>query len=231
MNHEERRAAVDDFYALLEQLGERAGAPRPLGDVDGADCPESGVYFFFEPGEYRQDGLTLRVTRVGTHAISGTSQTTLWNRLRTHRGTLGGGNPGGGNHRGSVFRLHVGNALIARDGHPEAAGTWGQGSSVSAAEREPEEPLERAVSAHIRAMPVLWVSAPDRDDRRSLERGSISLPSNHGRSPVDPPSPRWLGHYAASAEVRESGLWNINHVDEPADSSVPRRFERLLAKQ
>jgi hypothetical protein len=31
---------------------------------------------------------------------------------------------------------------------------------------------------------------------------------------IDPPSERWLGKWAASAEIQASGLWNVNHVDE-----------------
>jgi hypothetical protein len=44
---------------------------------------------------------------VGTHALTATSQVTLWGRLRQHRGHLAGPHPGGGNHRASVFRRHV----------------------------------------------------------------------------------------------------------------------------
>jgi hypothetical protein len=67
------------------------------------------VYFFFEDGEVRADG-GLRLVRVGTHALTATSKATLWGRLRQNRGQVGGRSPGGGNHRGSVFRRHVGAA-------------------------------------------------------------------------------------------------------------------------
>jgi hypothetical protein len=58
------------------------------------------------------------VVRVGTHALTAASSATLWDRLRQHRGHLGGRDPGSGNHRASVFRRHVGAALIGRDGQP-----------------------------------------------------------------------------------------------------------------
>jgi hypothetical protein len=66
------------------------------------------------------------VVRVGTHALKAGGSTTLWGRLSTHRGQL---RSGGGNHRGSIFRLIVGTALIARDGHKFP--TWGEGSSAA----------------------------------------------------------------------------------------------------
>src|SRR5690606_40752004 len=83
------------FYDLLLQLDERIGGSRTLADCSGRlDWPRRGVYFFSEPGEMRSDsGSGLRVVRVGTHALTGTSRTTLWNRLSQHRGSSrsGGG--------------------------------------------------------------------------------------------------------------------------------------------
>lgn len=112
-----RRAALDDFYALLAELEERVGGKRMLENCNGrTDWPHRGVYFFFEEGEYREDGKTPRVVRVGTHAL-GPSRPTLWGRLSQHRGTDGGSTPGGGNHRGSIFRRHVGAAWNGRQVH------------------------------------------------------------------------------------------------------------------
>lgn len=149
-----------------------------------------------------------------------TSGSTLWGRLRTHRGTLGGRTPGGGNHRGSIFRLHVGTALIDRDDHPEAASTWGERSSASREVRDREVGLERAVSRHLRDMEVLWLGVASREARAAIERDCIGLLSNHDRAPVDPPSPSWLGHHAASGAVRRSGLWNVNHVTHAPSRDV-----------
>jgi hypothetical protein len=128
----DRREALDELYAAIDELRRRLGGARRLADSTArSGWPDHGVYLFFEPGEHREDGDAPRVTRVGTHALTATSRTRLWNRLAQHRGSIGGSNPGGGNHRGSVFRLHVGTALIARDGWPEAARSWGRGSSAS----------------------------------------------------------------------------------------------------
>src|SRR3954447_21389328 len=100
--------SLDQFYLLLRELADRYGGYRTLASCNGRmRWPERGVYFFFEPEEKRDDG-DLRVVRVGTHALTSSSSTTLWNRLSQHRGHVGGSRPGGGNHRGSVFRLHVG---------------------------------------------------------------------------------------------------------------------------
>ena len=102
------------FYDLLAALERKLGGKRTLADCDGRmDWPRRGVYFFFETGEIRvHSGQGLRVVRVGTHARTSGGRTTLWKRLSRHRGVR---KSGGGDHRGSIFRLHVGTALINRD--------------------------------------------------------------------------------------------------------------------
>jgi hypothetical protein len=221
----DRADDLDRFYGLLSRLGRAVGGVRTLGGCDGRlGWPLRGVYFFFEPGETRRDGMP-RVTRVGTHALTTTSQSSLWGRLAQHRGTVGGRHGGGGNHRGSIFRRHVGAALLARDGDPSAtaAATWGTGSSAGRETVAAEYAHELAVSAYLRALPFLWLAVDDPAGRTShrgvIERGSIGLLSGRVNPLADRPSPGWLGLHAA-AEIRTSGLWNVNHVDERYDPAV-----------
>jgi hypothetical protein len=88
-------------------------------------------------------------------------------RKHRHRGTGGGS----GHHRGSIFRLHVGHALLARDGIQLP--TWGVGSTAPAAVREDEAirtaeaDCEQRVSKHLGAMTVLFVAIPDEPGPRS----------------------------------------------------------------
>lgn len=106
-----RARDLDRFYDVLERLRLKLGGCRCLGACGGGGgegwrWPSQGVYFFFEPGEMREDGRTPRVVRVGTHAVYEGSKTTLWQRLSRHKGHERGKYAGGGNHRGSVFQLH-----------------------------------------------------------------------------------------------------------------------------
>lgn len=219
-----RGEAVFRFHLLLGELADRVGGARTLAEVSGrSGWPDTGVYFFSEPGELREGGGT-RVVRVGSHALTATSKTTLWSRLRAHRGTA----KGGGNHRASVFRLHVGTALLARGQHPEAAMTWGRRSSAPAGARDVERGLERAVSDHIGQMPFLWLAVGDRKDRALVERGSIALLSNHGRPAIDPASPGWLGRDADRDLVRSSHLWNVTHTQDDWSPDFLRRLEALV---
>lgn len=76
------------------------------------------------------------------------------------------------------------------------------------------------MSDYIRNLPFLWVKVEDEpgpdSDRAYLERNAIALLSNYERKPIDPRE-NWLGQYSRSQKIRESGLWNVNHVDEEYD--------------
>jgi hypothetical protein len=227
-----RRDDLDEFYRLLDELRARVGGCRMFRDCHGkSGWPERGVYFFLENGELREDGVTPRVVRVGTHAVSRNSKSTLWMRLRSHRGSRSGG----GNHRGSIFRSRVGEALLQTakfaDGIRES---WSQGWTAPKDIRIAEAPLERAVSEYIWRMPFLWVAVHDAPGahsmRAQLERSCISLLSNFRKAPLDPPSSSWLGSSSHEQTIRDSGLWNTYYVDgqyDPAFLLTLRQFVSL----
>ena len=221
---------LDDFYDLLDELHQRLGGTRVLADCDGRqDWPQRGVYFFFEPGEVRADGRP-RVVRVGTHALTSGSSTTLWKRLSQHRGHLGGSHAGGGNHRGSIFRHHVGTALFARDGDPLGLATsWSDRKQRNNA----EHPHEVKVSHHIGSMPFLWLAVDDppgpSSDRGVIERGAIALLSAPSSRAADQPSPGWLGRFSDRPAITSSGLWNVNHVGDRIDTTFMDSLERNIS--
>ena len=228
---EERRQHLARFYLLLDRLKERQGGARRLSDCTGRmHWPRRGIYFFTEVGEDRSEsGVGPRVVRVGTHALTSGSKSTLWGRLAQHKGQANGG----GNHRGSIFRLIVGTAAIKRDTltYP----SWGHGSTAARDIRQGEIVLERMVSTIIGAMPFLTLAIDDQPSPESLrgyiERNSIALLSNYEKTPLDPPSAQWLGHLCDRPKVRGSGLWNSNHVDEKYDPAFLDALERLICSR
>lgn len=236
---ERRVADTARFYELLGKIEERVGGRRRLADCDGRmDWPERGVYFFFEKGEERHgSGAGGRVVRVGTHALA-KKKRSLWKRLREHRGNA---RSGGGDHRGSIFRLLVGVSL-ARRGDCVLPRSWGVGRDAGAAARrlgltratvkEAETALERRVTATIGRMPFLWLSvldAPGPESARGrIELGAIALLSNTDSAVADRPSKHWLGAHSDRQPVRTSGLWNNNHVDEDYDPAFLDEMETLV---
>jgi hypothetical protein len=196
------------FYSILDDLEPKLGGTRTLAECRGRmSWPVRGVYFFREAGESRSDsGDGTRIVRVGTHALKAGGGTKLWGRLSAHKGQV---RSGGGNHRGSIFRLIVGMALIKRDGHKFP--TWGEGSSAGKDIRAAEVELEQAVSRVTCKMPFLWLAIEDEAGPDSMrgktERNSIALLSNFDKPPLDAPSPEWLGRDCDRDRVRASGLW------------------------
>jgi hypothetical protein len=199
------------------------------------DWPDRGVYVFLEPGETRESTDQPRVTRVGTHAVSAGSGTSLWDRLKQHYGTgsASSDHPHGGNHRGSVYRKRVGEAIIEKhdlhDDYPSWDERWSSIERDRSAVREEEYILERRVSAYIREQPFLWVDLDDEpgpdSDRAYVERNAIALLSTLDGESIDPRADDWLGNHSRSREIQESGLWNVNHVEETYDPA----FLDLLA--
>lgn len=209
------------FYDMLGRVAKARGAPF-LRDLRRADVPRDGVYFFFESGEERSDtGTGSRVVRVGTHALIAASRATLWNRLAQHRGPA---KTGGGNHRGSIFRLLIGEAIQSRTSYP--VHTWGIGSNAPRDVRADEAEAERAVSEYLYQMQVIVAAVPGRLDRHALEKSAIGLLSNYHKPAIDPPSQAWLGYSSLHERVRASGLWNNRDVDANFDPIAFTILER-----
>ena len=121
---------------------------------------------------------------------------------------------------------------------PEIATTWGKGSSApSEIRRCGAAPGARSQHLHPgHAIPVgrsrrcrLLRTATD----GIIETGAIALLSNYARPPIDAPSSGWLGHHSTRTAIRESGLWNVNHVRDNADGAflavLRRHVERAGA--
>lgn len=230
---------LDRFYRLLGELERRVGGARKLKNCTGyMGWPDRGVYLFFGPGETRAGSDDPRVTRVGTHAVSAGSGTTLWSRLKQHSGTgsRSDAHPHGGNHRGSVYRKRVGEALIRRyglhDDYPDWDRRWAGIDRDRSAVRDEEYTLERRVSAYVRDQPFLWLDVDDEpgpdSDRAYVERNAIALLSNLDREPVDPRPDWWLGRDSRSPAIRGAGLWNVNHTDEAYDPAFLDRMREAV---
>lgn len=214
-----KRSDVSNFYEILGNAELKMGGCIRFSDVSKrVKMPSHGVYFFRDPSEPRSGGDSKgRVVRVGTHALTEKSRSTLWSRLRQHRGTL---KTRGGNHRGSIFRLLVGEAII----NQEAASDWplwGIRSTASKDQRMAELHLEQRVSEYIGNLEIICVHVTDPPGpdsfRGYFERQCIALLSGFNEPAIDPASKNWLGLASGRERVRHSGIWNNRHVDETYD--------------
>jgi len=215
----DRESAISSLYKHFESFQQANGLPT-LKEALRNPLPTQGVYFFFDPTEPSRFATRLpRLVRVGTHGVSRGSKATLRDRLRAHLGT----SDGFGNHRSSVFRLHVGEALIRKDALRDQFPNWGKGQSVERSVGELERDLERKVSDYISKLQIGYVDVPDRAAKNSarskIERLVIALFTER-LVPLDPPSQNWLGLYSAYDEITRTGLWNVRDVGTRTDFEI-----------
>lgn len=227
-NEDSLKTEVKRFYEIMERLWVAQQSGRRIADLTGKQAwPERGVYFVTGAVSADHTRSIPRIIRVGTHAVSIGSRTTLWNRISTHRGTV----DGGGSHRSSIFRSHVGRALMNSEPHQDWPENWAQGQSAPKSVLETEVDLEQKVSRTIGEMRLLWLQVSDiagpSSDRAYLERNAIGLLS---RSVLLSPSlgGDWLGNFSDDWRIAASGLWNLNHLFIRPDPSFLDVLERYV---
>lgn len=217
---------LDRFYGWIDAERE-AGRAFSFADLAASVVPKRGVYIFLDPAERNFRGLGPRVVRIGTHAVSAGSQASLRGRLRTH---LGPANEIG-NHRSSIFRLHVGRAMLeAGPGHASLP-TWGAGQDADLQIKALELEHEVAVSRYLQRLQVVLLDIDDEPSKDSMrarvEMQLIALFSDTMR-PIDLPTSEWLGLKSPVASIRQSGLWNIRGVGGKYDASGVGSIAALL---
>ncbi len=194
MIHEERIFFVNKLYDILShlqasELGQITW--QGLGAVNGqVNWPNGGVYFFLESGEFRTDGTTPRIVRIGTHALpnlGGFGTGTLWSRLRLHKS---------GNTTSSIFRKYVGRALDTNDEN---------------------EISTRIHPMPFVVLPIPNLDAVGAGNREIIENFCIMLVSNF-HTPIDPSSPNWLGLQSGVYRVMQSGLWQYKGVSRDPEN-------------
>lgn len=187
-------AVTKDLHLFVLSL------PRFRWDCPKRDLPMDGIYFFFEQGEIGSLGAATgdRIVRVGTHRGDGNFP----GRIRQHYGHM---KSLGGNKNGSVFRRHVGGALLRRldEADPRLA-TWVPQGGAS----DPE--VEASVSEWMRQhLSFACVRVDTKEARMRFERRLIALLAQH---PLTAPSDGWLGRWAESPIIRRYGIWNTQEV-------------------
>tara|TARA_E500000305_G_scaffold110047_1_gene116753 strand:- start:559 stop:1755 length:1197 start_codon:yes stop_codon:yes gene_type:complete len=213
-------AAVQDLIETHLAESPEVFRMRQFSDFPSTkELPENGVYFFLDPTQTPTNTcLPGQVVRIGTHAVSKGSKATLRQRLRAHYGT----GDGYGNHRASVFRLHVGASIIHAEKLEELYPHWGDGNVSPKNAPSNERELEQRVSEYIGKLALFAVpidgESKARNRRSEFERVCISAFSayltKHQRL-----DQTWLGFANPHPTIREAQLWNVNHARDKLVSS------------
>ena len=199
MNREE---ICETVHKELDRLKLRKEKPE-------YDVSQNGIYFWYEKGEIRQGG-GQRVTRVGTHE----KPNRLHARIKEHYGL---------NREGSVFRKHLGGAIMGQNREPESEiKEWYKARRSLRFNDQKFRNCETQITAQAKLGNYRVLKVDDPNERLQLEEKLIALFSH---CKYCRPSENWLGNHAYRKEIRDSGLWNVDHVcslNEFAQSHVPR---------
>jgi hypothetical protein len=207
-----------DLHNLTKELYSLVHRLPPFGYyTDGKDLPENGIYLFFERGEdvKLQDNSADRIVRVGTHK----SDFRFRGRIRQHYGNRSSLK---GNKNGSVFRKHLGGALLRRlNLNDYRLNDWLTQDGPTFIE------VEEKVSQVLREnFTFVCFRVDTKEDRLNLERALIAQLAQYS---LGLPSKNWLGLYADSEKIRKSGLWNTQHIDAaPMKKEEFDRFRVLV---
>lgn len=217
------------LYGIIADARD-SGRTFLLGDLSNRKLPARGVYIFVDLNERNFYGAPGRIVRIGTHAVSIGSKSTLKLRLRNHLGL----SDGSGNHRGSIFRLHVGRALLEKEGAGDQLRSWGEGQHASADIRALERDHEMRVSNYLRALEVFILDIDDLPTKDSLraavERQLIALCSEE-LQPIDHASEGWLGKYSPMRLIVTSGLWNLRDVGRKYEPISAGSMDDILSRK
>lgn len=221
----ERRAAINRLYDILSDNIAKRGrhefstfsSSRSL--YSNPDLNQPGIYFIFEPTEFREDGVTQRVVYIGI-----TKTGCLFTRLERHSR-----DSDESNWHGYVFE-----AVARSEGKveftPFFSKYWNEIPDVHYVGMRAFE--FDAVLPSIRKMSCTWLPVSEQEMRHKLERGAIALLSNlhcaDQNSAVDAASSAWLGSQLTTP-CAKSGLWNRNHIGEQAlETSWLDELEKLV---
>jgi hypothetical protein len=157
--------------------------------------PMNGIYFFYEDNEtcIINGQKVKRIVRVGTHRAEARFRDRIHNHFY-------------GNKECSIFRKHVGSAIIKNKGfHDIDIDEWMKKGT------ETNIDIELLIDEKFRkTFTFKCISIETKELRLSLEKRLIKVLSLGGPGPW----PNWLGNDAANEKVRESGLWNVDHVQD-----------------
>jgi hypothetical protein len=178
------------------------------------EIPENGIYVKFEKGE-EHNGLD-RIVRVGTD----TGENNLKKRLFEHFITE--------NKNRSIFRKNIGRALLNKENNSYLK--YWELDTTSKADKEKnlklldldfEAKLEKEISNYIKTNFSFCVFRVETKEQRVFWESKLISTLAFNTSP----SSNWLGNFSTKEKIKQSGLWQVQQLNNPILTEV--EFESL----
>lgn len=182
--------------------------------------PENGIYFFYENGEiWGHGGDKLGIVRIGTHRDGN-----FRNRIGEHflldesKMNFNKNKPKPSDR--SIFRKHIGRALLNKK-KDDYLKIWNIDFTERAKRRSfgykrnisKERLVESRITRRFRSRLFFRFIIIDSQNRRMGSTGlEKSLIGTLASCELCGPSKDWLGNYSPTRQVKESGLWLVQHL-------------------
>jgi len=201
--------------------------------------PENGIYFFYEKGEVWGHGENQpRIVRIGTHR-EGNFRSRISEHFLLNDAKMNFGATRPPPHDRSIFRKHIGRALLNRS-HSPYLGVWNidfmkrenlrQYAHLRDIEKERriEAEITRLLREEFSFRFVVLEGQAARMGSGGLEARLIGTVA---RCDTCQPSPDWLGQYSPEEKIRQSGLWLVHHLRaEPLTEPDKARLVAAIAE-
>lgn len=182
--------------------------------------PENGIYFFYEQGEvWGHGGDKQRIVRIGTHRDGNFRSRIAEHYLLDESKMNFDKNKAKPSDR-SIFRKNIGRALLNRK-NGKYLPTWeidftikkNREKSLHLRDIRKEIEIESEITATLRKNFSFRCfklgSQTERMGKTGLESSLIGTISH---CKLCKPSNKWLGNYSPKKQIKESGLWLVQHL-------------------
>lgn len=201
--------------------------------------PENGIYFFYEEGEtWGHGGDDPRIVRIGTHRDGNfRSRIAEHYLLNESKMIFDAAKPSP--HDRSIFRKHVGRALLNRDkdGYLQI---WNR-DFMKRQEREEyghlrdiqkEKGIESRSTKLLReSFGFRFILIDKQEERIGASGFEKRLIGTVAQCALCEPSPNWLGKNSPDRRIRESGLWQIQHLKaRPLDDAAKETISLAIRR-
>ena len=202
---------------------------------DPRTLPANGIYFFYEKGEHcNHEGERPRIVRVGTHR-DGNFQSRIAEHFLFDERKMTFTQDQSAPHERSIFRKHIGRALLSRVGDPYLTVWEMDFTTRESRERNrhvrdisKEVAVEREITQVLRAnFSFRCIEVADQRLRMGSEGLERALIGTLASCALCGPSAGWLGNYSPKPQIRKTGLWLIQHLKAAPIS--PSQQELIVA--
>lgn len=189
---------------LIHQLA--GDLKRHRFPYDGNEIPNNGIYLLFENGEAGHDAD--RIVRVGTH----TGEDQLPSRLDQHFIME--------NKDRSIFRKNIGRSILMKNKDPflnlwnlDLTSRVDYSHYSHLIDIDYKNKIEREVTGYIRGnFSFVVFAVEDKSTRLALEKMLIATIAQCDDCK---PSPDWHGKFSPKIKIKQSGLWQEQHIANP----------------